>query len=76
MISNKAQQILDRVRKKLLRPKNQNNTTEVSDKSKGLNSTVNQDKTDPLFPNSADAGPEAQLPITGPDQGMLSTRLR
>lgn len=76
MISTKAEEILNRVRKHLRDKK----SVKPAD-SQGINKpqaeqVVNQDKTDPLFPNGADSGPEAQLPITGPDQGMLSHRMR
>ena len=74
MISNKAQEILDRVRKHLKHKKQ--SVTQNSKSKEKQKDPVNQDKTDPLFPNSSDGGPEAILPITGPQQGMLSTRHR
>lgn len=77
MISNKAQQILNRV-KLHLKPKQTNLAqADTVAKDKPVNKqNLNQDKTDPLFPNSADSGSEPKLPITGPEQGMLSTRFR
>lgn len=76
MISNKAQEILGRVRSHLKKTKAHVYSENSTDSGSQQKPSANQDKTDPLFPNSADAGPEPRLPITGPDQGMLSTRLR
>ena len=77
MISNKAQEILNRVRTHLKKRKAQvSSETVTSSTSRDERVPVNQDKTDPLFPNGADSGPEPSLPITGPDQGMIPTRLR
>lgn len=73
MVSTKAQQILERVLKHL---KSTNVTSSKLDNSVESSNTVNKNYTDNLFPNSPDSGPEPNLPITGPDQGMLSTRNR
>jgi hypothetical protein len=76
MISTKAQEILNRVRTHFKKRKPQVSSETVMASSKDERVPVNQDKTDPLFPNGADSGPEPRLPITGPDQGMIPTRLR
>jgi len=75
MTSNKAQEILARVRQHLQIRKSQKQNITSDTKAKD-EEPVNQNVTDELFPNSADSGPEARLPVTGPDQGMSPTRMR
>jgi hypothetical protein len=63
----KVNEILNRIRLKLRFNKN-----DTAAGIKDNRTPVNVDKTDPLFPTS----PNATLPITGPQQGMISTRHR